>query len=87
MQPHFSLNPAMTGLLGAATLLGILVGAPIVGRFTDRYGRRVLMIADLAVFVVASLAQIFVVEVWQLIALRFALGVAIGADYPIAGAL
>ncbi|MGC2129632.1 MAG: MFS transporter [Candidatus Aquilonibacter sp.] len=87
LQPQFSLSPAMTGLLGAATLLGILVGAPIFGRYTDRYGRRVLMIADLAVFVVASLAQIFVVEVWQLIALRFVLGVAIGADYPIAGAL
>ena len=45
------------------------------------------MIADLAVFVVASLAQLAVTNVWQLIALRFVLGVAIGADYPIAGAL
>jgi putative MFS transporter len=87
LQPHFSLSPAMTGLLGAATLLGILVGAPVFGRFTDRYGRRTLMIVDLAVFVVASLAQILVNDVWQLIALRFVLGVAIGADYPIAGAL
>ncbi len=77
----------MTGLLGAATLLGILVGAPVFGRLTDRYGRRALMIADLAVFVVASLAQLVVTNVWQLIALRFVLGVAIGADYPIAGAL
>ncbi len=77
----------MTGLLGAATLLGILVGAPVFGRLTDRYGRRTLMLADLAVFVVASLAQLAVTNVWQLIALRFVLGVAIGADYPIAGAL
>jgi MFS transporter, putative metabolite transport protein len=87
LQPHFALNPAMTGLLGAATLLGILVGAPVFGRLTDRYGRRVLMIADLAVFVLASLAQLAVTNVWQLIALRLVLGVAIGADYPIAGAL
>ncbi len=77
----------MTGLLGAATLLGILIGAPVFGRLTDRYGRRTLMIADLAVFVVVSLAQLAVTNVWQLIALRFILGVAIGADYPIAGAL
>ncbi len=77
----------MTGLLGAATLFGILIGAPVFGRFTDRYGRRTLMIVDLAVFVVASLVQIVVSDVWQLIALRFVLGVAIGADYPIAGAL
>ncbi|HTZ56414.1 MAG TPA: MFS transporter [Candidatus Acidoferrum sp.] len=87
LQPRFGLSPAMTGLLGAATLLGILVGAPLIGRVTDRYGRRTVMIADLAVFVVASLAQIFANDVWTLIALRFVLGFAIGADYPIAGAL
>lgn len=87
LQPHFGLSPAMTGLLGAVTLLGILVGAPVVGRVTDRYGRRTIMIADLAVFVVASLAQIFANDVWTLITLRFILGLAIGADYPIAGAL
>ena len=69
------------------TLLGILLGAPLFGHITDRFGRRILMIADLGVFVVASVAQIFVTQVWELIALRFILGVAIGADYPIAGAL
>ncbi|MGC1381190.1 MAG: MFS transporter [Candidatus Baltobacteraceae bacterium] len=87
LQPHFALDATMTGLIGAATLLGILLGAPIFGHVTDRKGRRVLMIADLAVFAVASIAQIFVSNVWELIALRFVLGLAIGADYPIAGAL
>jgi putative MFS transporter len=77
----------MSGLLGAATLLGILMGAPLFGHLTDRYGRRILMIADLGVFVLASLAQIVVSNVWELFALRFILGLAIGADYPIAAAL
>ncbi len=45
------------------------------------------MIADLAVFVVASLLQFVVTELWQLIALRVVLGISIGADYPIAAAL
>lgn len=85
--PRFALDAKTTGLLGGATLLGILLGAPVFGHVTDRYGRRVLMIADLALFVVASVAQIFVTNVWELIALRFILGLAIGADYPIAGAL
>jgi putative MFS transporter len=85
--PHFALNAAMTGLIGAATLLGILVGAPIFGRVTDRYGRRTIMIADLALFVIACVAHLFVTTVWELVALRFLLGLAIGADYPIAGAL
>ena len=85
--PRFALNDAMTGLIGAATLLGIMLGAPVFGYLTDRFGRRTLMVADLSVFVAASVAQIFVAGAWELIALRFVLGVAIGADYPIAAAL
>lgn len=77
----------MTGLVGGATLLGILFGALIFGAVTDRIGRRVMMIADLSVFVVVSLLQLVVGNVTELITLRFVLGIAIGADYPIAAAL
>jgi putative MFS transporter len=84
---RFHPDPALTGLIGGTTLLGILVGAPLFGHFTDRFGRRILMIADLGVFVVVCLAQAFVSNAWELIALRFILGLAIGADYPIAAAL
>ena len=87
LQPHFALGADASGAIAAATLLGILIGAPVFGHLTDRLGRRILMIADLCVFVVACIAQAFVTEVWQLVALRFVLGVAIGADYPIAAAL
>jgi len=87
MQPHFKLDATAAGWVAAATLLGILIGAPIFGHLTDRLGRRILMIADLAVFVVACVAQAFVHDVWQLVGLRLILGVAIGADYPIAAAL
>lgn len=87
LTPAFHLSGAMTGAVGAATLLGILGGALIFGALTDRLGRRIMMILDLAVFVVASLLQLVVSNVAELIVLRFILGVAIGADYPIAGAL
>lgn len=76
-----------TGWIGAATLLGIFAGAPLFGHLTDRLGRRGLMIADLCAFVVLALAQMFVTTTWELIALRFLMGVAIGADYPVAAAL
>ncbi len=85
--PHFHLDALTTGLVGAATLFGILIGAPLFGHLTDRHGRRILMIADLSAFVVVAIAQAFVTNPWELIVLRFGLGLAIGADYPIATAI
>ncbi len=85
--PRFHLDASTTGLVGAATLFGILVGAPLFGHLTDRHGRRILMIGDLSAFVIIAIAQAFASNPWELIALRFALGLAIGADYPIATAL
>jgi putative MFS transporter len=85
--PRFHLDAFTTGMIGGATLLGILVGAPLFGHLADRRGRRVLMILDLAVFVVIAVLQLLVTRTWELIALRFLLGVAIGADYPIAMAI
>ena len=87
LTPRFNLDALATGLIGGATLFGILVGAPLFGHLTDRHGRRILMIADLCAFVVVAVLQIFVTNVWELIALRFILGLAIGADYPIATAI
>ena len=87
LTPRFHLDGLTTGLIGGATLFGILVGAPLFGHLTDRYGRRILMIGDLCAFVIIAIAQIFATAPWELILLRFAIGIAIGADYPIATAI
>ena len=87
MKPQLGLNSLDVGLIGAAALVGIFVGGVVFGYVTDKVGRRVMYVADLVGLVAVSIASAFVAEVWQLVALRFVLGVAIGADYPIASSL
>lgn len=81
---EFKLAPAQKGMVGAAALFGILVGAPALGGLADRFGRRLLFIVEMALFtiflVLAALSPNFT---WLLLSL-FALGVALGCDYPTA---
>ncbi|MGV9633094.1 MFS transporter [Nocardia rhamnosiphila] len=83
------LNPSSMemGLIGATSLVGIFVGATVFGFLTDRIGREKMYALDLTVLVVACAMSVFVQEAWQLIILRFIIGAAIGADYPIATSL
>jgi MFS transporter, putative metabolite transport protein len=83
------LNPTTTesGLIGAASLIGIFFGASVFGFLTDRIGREKMYALDLVVLVVGCALSVFVTAPWQLIVLRFVIGAAIGADYPIATSL
>ncbi|WP_339228527.1 MFS transporter [Oceanobacillus sp. FSL K6-2867] len=87
LAPQLGLSPLMIGLIGSSALVGIFFGGLIFGYLTDIIGRKTMYILDLVVFVVASVLQFFVGEGWQLLILRFVLGVAVGADYPIATSL
>ena len=81
------LTPVWSGLIAASTLVGIFFGSPLVGWLSDRIGRRTLFTVDIASFVVLGLLQAVVTEPWQLFAVRFLLGVAVGAEYSLGAAL
>ncbi|MCV7290402.1 MFS transporter [Mycolicibacterium wolinskyi] len=87
LEPAMSLSATEIGLIGAASLIGIFVGGGVFGYVTDKIGRHLMYIADLIALAVFSVLSAFATEAWQLILLRFLLGVAIGADYPIATSL
>jgi putative MFS transporter len=76
-----------SGLIGASSLIGIFVGAPLAGFLTDRFGRRLLFTLDVLAFIVLGLAQGLVTDGWQLFLVRVLLGVAIGAEYSIGAAM
>ncbi|MGW2765710.1 MFS transporter [Streptomyces sp. NPDC001275] len=85
--PRWHLSGLWEGLLAAAALCGLLIGGTVFGYVTDRFGRHIMYTIDLAAIVVFSVAQAFVTGPEQLLVLRFLIGVAVGADYPIATSL
>jgi putative MFS transporter len=82
-----ALSALQIGLIGASSLIGMFAGGVVFGPMTDRFGRQKMYVLNLAVFVICSLAHLFVHDVTTLFVLRFIMGVALGADYPIATAL
>ncbi|MGW8428506.1 MFS transporter [Peribacillus simplex] len=87
MQSQFDLSLTMMGLIGMATLAGMFAGGTIGGYLTDLIGRKKMFLIDMLIMAIVSILQFFINDPIQLVILRFILGVAIGADYPIAGAL
>src|SRR6185369_8856556 len=87
ISPEFGMSSAEEGLVGASALVGIFLGAFLGGWLTDKFGRQVLFTIDLAAIILCSIAQFWVGDVFWLIVLRLLIGMAVGADYPIATSL
>lgn len=85
--PQLGLDALWLGAVAASSLLGILVGAPLLGRLSDRVGRQRLLAIDLGVIVVLALLHFVIADQVSLLILRFLMGLAIGAEYAIGAAL
>ncbi|MFC9557177.1 MFS transporter [Rhodococcus sp. NPDC056960] len=83
MADDLGLSTLWEGLIAAGALFGILIGSPLAGWASDKFGRKLMFTADMALFVIASAMQFFVHEPWQLFAVRLLMGVAIGAEYSV----
>ncbi|MEB3270531.1 MAG: MFS transporter [Synechococcus sp.] len=81
---RFGIGPGGQGLVSAATLAGILVGAPVLGGLADRFGRRPLFIGEMLLLALALLAAGCSRSAAELVVALFGVGLALGADYPTA---
>ncbi|MEO1089810.1 MAG: MFS transporter [Pseudomonadota bacterium] len=81
---EFGLGPFEHGLVTAASLFGILVGASLLGGLADSLGRRTMFIAEMIIFTAFLVAVCFSTSFWFLLVCLLGLGIALGCDYPTA---
>ena len=81
---EFHLDNTQKGLVGSATLFGILIGATALGGLADHLGRKQLFIAEMILFLVFLVAMTFSPTFPLLLLFLFGMGLALGCDYPTA---
>jgi MFS family permease len=72
----------VAGLVMSAAALGAILSSSYLGKLADRVGPWNVIIGCLAVSALLLIPQAFVVNDWQLIALRFLMGLALGGLLP-----
>ncbi len=81
---EFGIGAAEKGLVGAASLFGILIGATALGGLSDTFGRKAMFIVEMALFTVFLVAVAFAPSFPVLVVCLFGMGLALGCDYPTA---
>jgi MFS transporter, putative metabolite:H+ symporter len=71
---------AQNGLFISVTFIGMTLGALLTGLWGDKFGRRFTYQVNLTLFGLASLASAFAPNMESLIALRFLMGLGLGAE-------
>jgi MFS family permease len=80
VKDEFKPSAALLGLTSASVQLGALIGSMIGGWAADRLGRRKVFLTTMASFVVLAIMQMFATNMWQLVFIRFLLGIPLGSD-------
>ncbi len=80
----FGLSAAQKGIVGAAPLFGILIGATALGGLADSFGRKRMFIIEMILFTLFLLGVAFSPSFWLFVVFLFGVGTALGCDYPTA---
>ena len=80
----FGLSPAEKGIVSAAPLAGIMVGALALGGLADTYGRRLMFVVEMVVFALFLTGLAWSPSFPWMVVFLFGVGMALGCDYPTA---
>ena len=80
----FGLQATQLSFVTAASLFGILIGATVLGRMADVFGRKTMFIAEMVLFTIFLIALTLAQSYLMLVVCLFGIGLALGCDYPTA---
>lgn len=84
---HWGIGKDDGSLIASAGFAGMAIGASLGGLLADRIGRRSVFALTLLVYGLATGASALAMGVGALIALRFVVGLGLGAELPVASTL
>jgi SP family arabinose:H+ symporter-like MFS transporter len=79
IQPYYQLSEAQLGWTGSSLYVGCIIGTLITGYATDRFGRKPMLIAAAAIFMVSSVLMGWASSHSMLIFWRIVAGIGVGA--------
>jgi MFS transporter, AAHS family, 4-hydroxybenzoate transporter len=82
LSTEFGIAMPDLGPVFSAALIGLLIGATLIGSLGDRYGRKTIIATSTFIFGLFSLLTAFTQSVDQLMILRFLTGLGLGGAMP-----
>ncbi|RNJ48758.1 MFS transporter [Methylocystis hirsuta] len=86
LKRDFPISPLFVGLIGSALVLGAVAGSALGGVGADRFGRKRVFIADMAIIALACFIGAAAPNARVILLSQFLLGVGVGIDFPTSGA-
>ena len=84
IREYFGMDATTGGYYSSICFLGMFFGAIAAGRIADKVGRKKTIVASMLIWGVAGFALVFSPNVFYLFAMRFVLGLGLGAQFPVA---
>ncbi|MEO6377178.1 MAG: 3-(3-hydroxy-phenyl)propionate transporter MhpT [Caulobacteraceae bacterium] len=80
--PLFHLSKSQGGLAASTSIIGLMIGAAIGGRLSDRIGRKKVLLGALCLLGVFSLGTTYAWDFNSLLGMRLLTGLGMGAAFP-----
>ncbi|MBW8013941.1 MFS transporter [Lactobacillus helveticus] len=83
---YINISDLWTGLIGAGSLIG-LAGSLLIGRLSDKIGRRKLLMINMYIFAGLTLLHLLTANLLLTFIIRIGIGLMIAVDYTVGNAL